>query len=117
MSSQHRHIPPLQVRERAACMCDHGDVCSSFAPGHALHLIQSRLASATPSDWSDAIVEWVDASSGSIVVRGLEEGAAPVALWNGAGAALVLAPGTPVALHDRYHVLAVGRERFNILRG
>jgi hypothetical protein len=98
-------------------MCDHGDVCSSFAPGHALHLIQSRLAAATPSDWADAIVESADASSGVIVVRGLSDGAAPVALWNGAGAAVVLTPGTPVALHERYHVLAVGRERFNILRG
>jgi hypothetical protein len=117
VSSQHRHIPPLQVRERAACMCDHGDVCSSFAPGHALHLIQSRLASATPSDWADVIVESVDPAAGVIVVRGLDGGGAPLSLWNGAGAAIVLTPGTPVALHERYHVLAVGRERFNILRG
>ena len=80
MSIPRPHNLPLEVQERAACMCDHGDVCSSFAPGHALHLIQSRLASATPSDWS-------------------------------------VAPGSPVALHGRYNVLAVGRERFNILRG
>lgn len=116
MSSQHRHFPPLEVRERAACMCDHGDVCSSYAPGHALHLIQSRLASATPSDWVDAIVESTDALSGVVIVRDLAD-AAPIALWNGAGAARTLAPGTPVALHERYHVLAVGGERFNILRG
>lgn len=116
MSSQNRQIPPLEVRERAACMCDHGDVCSSYAPGHALHLIQSRLASATPSDWADAIVESADASSGVIVVRAFSD-AAPIALWNGAGAARALAPGTPVALHERYHVLAVGGERFNIFRG
>jgi hypothetical protein len=97
-------------------MCDHGDACSSFAPGHALHLIQSRLASATPSDWADAIVEAADAASGVIIVRTFAD-AAPVALWNGAGAAAVLTPGAPVALHERYHVLAVGAERFNILRG
>ena len=115
MSSQQRPFPPLEVRERATCMCDHGDACSSFAPGHALHLIQSRLAAATPSDWSDAIVEAADAASGIILVRGLDDDE-PVALWNGAGAALVLTAGTPVALHGRYHVLAVGRERFNILR-
>ena len=42
--------------------------------------------------------------------------AAPVALWSAAGAAADLAPGAPVALHERYHVLAVGRERFNIQR-
>lgn len=96
-------------------MCDHGDVCSSFAPGHALHLIQSRLAAATPSDWADAVVEHADPASGVILVRGLADDA-PIALWNGAGAARLLTPGTPVAVHERYHVLAVGRERFNVLR-
>ncbi|WP_235007889.1 hypothetical protein [Microbacterium timonense] len=116
MSSPHRHIPPLEVRERAACMCDHGDVCSSFAPGHALHLIQARLAAATPSDWSDAIVEASDPRSGFVIVRTLADGAA-IALWNGTGAAAAATPGTPVALHERYHVLAVGGARFNVLQG
>ena len=116
MSSPQRHNPPVEVRERAACMCDHGDVCSSFAPGHALHLIQSRLAAATPSDWADAFVESADASTGVIVVRTFAD-SARVALWSAAGAAIDLAPGSPVALHERYHVLAVGRERFNIQRG
>jgi hypothetical protein len=102
----------LQVRERAACMCDHGDVCSSFASGHALHLIQARLASATPTDWIDGIVESADAASGDLVVRDLE-GAAHT-LWNGSGAALEAGVGTPVALHRRYHVLAVGRTQFNV---
>ncbi|MCW3494776.1 hypothetical protein [Microbacterium sp. SSM24] len=115
MSSQQRQIPPLEVRESATCMCDHGDACSSFAPGHALHLIQSRLAAATPSEWSDAIVEHADAASGVVLLRTLADGE-PVAVWNGAGAALVLTPGAPVSLHERYHVLAVGRERFNVLR-
>lgn len=116
MSSPHRHYPPVEVRERVACMCDHGDVCSSFAPGHALHLIQSRLAAATPSAWADAIVESADAATGVIVVRTLTD-SAPIALWSAAGAAESLAPGAPVALHERYHVLAVGGERFNVLRG
>jgi hypothetical protein len=116
VSSPHRHIPPLEVRERAACMCDHGDACTSYAPGHALHLIQARLASATPSDWADAIVEAADGRSGFVIVRTLDDGSA-VALWNGAGAAARLVVGTPVALHERYHVLAVGGERFNVLRG
>lgn len=114
MSSQPRHIPPLEVRERVACMCEYGAACSSFAAGHALHLIQSRLAAATPSGWSDAIVESADSASGQVLVRALADGE-PIALWSGAGAALVLAPGAPVSLHGRYHVLAVGRERFNVL--
>ena len=116
MSSPQRQNPPAEVRERSACMCDHGDVCSSFAPGHALHLIQSRLAAATPSAWADAIVESADAATGVIVVRTFAD-ATPVALWSAAGAAAQLSPGSPVALHERYHVLAVGRERFNVLPG
>ncbi len=115
MSSPHRHIPPLEVRERAACMCDHGDTCSSFAAGHALHLIQARLAAATPSDWVDAIVDAADARSGFLILRTLTGEA--IALWNGVGAAGRVSAGTPVALHERYHVLAIGSERFNVLRG
>ena len=116
MSRPQQHNTPVEVRESVACMCDHGDACSSFAPGHALHLIQARLASATPSDWADAIVEAADARSGFVIVRTLE-GTESISLWNGTGAAAQLAPGTPVALHERYHVLAVGSARFNVLRG
>lgn len=75
MSTPLPHLSPLEVTERAACMCDHGDVCSSFAPGHALHLIQARLAAATPSDWVDGIVEHADAVTGELRVRTLEGGA------------------------------------------
>lgn len=106
------HLSPVEVTERAACMCDHGDVCSSFAPGHALHLIQARLAAATPSDWVDGIVEHADAVTGELRVRTLE--GEEWALWSAQGAALEAAPGSPVALHRRYHVLAVGRVRFNV---
>ena len=116
MSTPHRHLPPLQVRERAACMCIHGESCSSFAPGHALHLIQARLSSATPSEWVDAIVESTDAENGVVFVRTLVEGER-VELWNGSGAAREAVTGAPVALHGRYDVLAVGSLRFNILRG
>lgn len=112
MSTPLNHLSPLSVRERAACMCQHGDRCSSFAPGHALHLIQARIASATPAEWVDGIVESADATSGELVVRTLDGPAH--ALWNGSGAALEASPGTPVALHARYGVLAVGRTQFNV---
>lgn len=115
MSSQPARIPPLEVREAATCMCSHGHDCSSFAPGHALHLIQSRLASATPSEWVDAIVDHVDEESGTIVVRTLEDDQ-PIALWSGAGAATAVAAGSPVAVHARYHVLASGPRWFNVSR-
>ncbi|MFF5624118.1 hypothetical protein ACFY5A_02060 [Microbacterium sp. NPDC012755] len=112
MSTPLNRLSPLPVRERAACMCQHGDVCSSFASGHGLHLIQARLASATPAEWVDAIVEQSDADSGELVVRTLDGEAH--SLWNATGAALEAAAGTPVALHVRYGVLAVGRTQFNV---
>ncbi|KRA23045.1 hypothetical protein ASD65_00395 [Microbacterium sp. Root61] len=114
MSSPHSHIPPVPVRERAACMCVHGESCSTFAPGHALHLIQTRLVSATPSEWVDAIVESVDAAS--VTLRTVAD-ASLVEVWNGDGAGAQLLPGAPVALHERYHVLAVGARWFNVLLG
>ena len=112
VSTPLNRLSPLPVRERAACMCQHGGRCSSFAPGHALHLIQARIASATPSEWIDGIVEWADAGNGDLVVRGLD-GAAH-ALWNASGASLEATPGTPVALHARYGVLAIGRTQYNV---
>ena len=112
MSTPLNRLSPLPVRERAACMCSHGDRCSSFAPGHALHLIQARIASATPSEWVDGLVESADTLSGDLVVRTLDGDAHE--LWNGFGAALEATPGTPVALHARYGVLSVGRTQFNV---
>jgi hypothetical protein len=97
-------------------MCVHGESCSSFAPGHALHLIQARLSSATPSEWADAIVESADAATGVVVLRTVSDGTR-IELWSGSGAAHDVASGTPVALHGRYDVLAVGSLRFNVLRG
>ena len=112
MSTPLNRLSPLPVRERAACMCSNGGRCSSFAPGHALHLIQARIASATPAGWIDALVESADSTSGDLVVRTLDGEAH--ALWNGSGAALEAAPGTPVALHARSGVLSVGRTQFNV---
>ena len=114
MSSPHFHTSPAPVRERAACMCATGGACSSFAPGHALHLIQVRLAAATPTEWSDGIVESADATTGDLVVRTLDGDA--VRLWNASGASSAAAVGTPVAVHARYDVLAVGSRRFNCLK-
>ena len=38
-------------------------------------------------------------------------------LWNASGAALEAPAGTPIALHVRYGVLAVGRAQFNVALG
>ena len=113
MSTPRNRLETTPVRQGAVCMCVHGRACSSFAPGHAVHLIQARLASATPGEWLDAIVTTVDASEGSLLLHTLD--GAPLALWSGAGAAHHLVPGTPVACHPRYHALSVGGHLCNCL--
>ncbi|WP_311258661.1 hypothetical protein [Microbacterium sp. WCS2018Hpa-9] len=115
MSTPLNHLSPLSVRERSACMCRHGFACSSFEAGHALHLIQARIASATPSEWADAIVEHADVSTGDLIVRTLD--GTTHTLWNASSAALEAPVGTPIALHARYGVLAVGRTQFNVALG
>ncbi|MFJ4046356.1 hypothetical protein ACIPV2_11480 [Microbacterium sp. NPDC089987] len=114
MNTPPTRLSPLEVRERAACMCDHGDVCSSYAPGHALHLIQARMASATPLGWTDAVVETADAASGVLRLRTLDGDL--LSVWSAGGAALEAPAGTPVALHTAYDVLAVGRALYNVAR-
>jgi hypothetical protein len=114
VTSPQTRLSPLEVTESAACMCDHGFACSSFAPGHALHLIQARLASATPLGWTDALVEAADAASGVLDLRTLD--GESITVWNAGGAALEAAVGTPVALHRDYHVLAVGSVQYNVAR-
>ena len=114
MSTQRDRLTPVSARQAAVCMCSQGAPCSSFAPGHAVHLIQARLVSATPREWVDAIVEHSDAQDGVVVVRTLDDGSA-LTLWNATGAVASVSAGAPVALHARYHVLAVGQgERFNV---
>ncbi|MGB3731879.1 hypothetical protein [Microbacterium sp.] len=114
MTSPQTRLSPVEVTERAACMCDHGYACSSFAPGHALHLIQARLASATPQGWADALVDAADAASGVVTLRTLD--GESITVWNAGGAALEVIAGTPVALHRNYHVLAVGTALYNVAR-
>ncbi|GAA1641089.1 hypothetical protein [Microbacterium flavum] len=113
MSTPQNRLTPTPVRQDAVCMCVHGSACSSFAPGHAVHLIQARLASATPAEWRDAIVTATDAADGTLTLHTLEGDA--LVLWNGAGAAAAGAVGTPVAYHERYHTLAIGTRLFNAL--
>ncbi|WP_409048557.1 hypothetical protein AB2L57_08315 [Microbacterium sp. HA-8] len=113
MSYQDRPASPLQVRERAVCMCEIGASCTSYEPGHAVHLIQRRLVAATPGEWVDAIVESVDTAAGVVRVRDVFD-QAPRTLFSAAGAANAVRVGEPVAVHPRYHVLARGAQRFNV---
>lgn len=112
MTTSAARTPAREVRERATCMCGLGGACSSFAPGHALHLIQARLASATPSQWVDATVTTADTASGLITLHTL--GGESHTVFSATGAAVEAPAGTPVTLHGRYHVLAIGRTLHNV---
>ncbi|VXB68489.1 conserved hypothetical protein [Microbacterium sp. 8M] len=114
MTTPRAQLSPVPARQAAACMCHHGDVCSSFAPGHALHLIQARLAAATTAGWTDALVSDVDRSAGIVEVVTLDGEA--LSLWNAGGAALEVELGQPVAVHTRWDVLAIGALRYNVAR-
>lgn len=70
----------------------------------AVHPIQLRVALATPSGWTDAIVTWAAASAAE--VRTLD--GEIVVIVNPRRDLADLEPGTPVALHRLYGVLATG---------
>lgn len=84
------------------------------APGHALSLIQQRLASATPGKWADAVVVAVSAA-GWIEVAVLADDST-LMLWNHGDHTGALRIGDPVAVHSVYDVLAVGGAKYNVLR-
>ncbi|WP_433674351.1 hypothetical protein [Microbacterium gorillae] len=92
--------------------CEHGAMCVHDRSGHGLTGIRLRLALATRSGWRDAVVESVDAD-GWIDLRLVADGDL-VRVWNHADLSEVLALGEPVALHERYEVLAAGSLHLNI---
>jgi len=85
---------------------------SAFQPGFGLHPIMERAAGATSRQWRDAFVETAHAS-GDIVLRTLEDGRI-IRTWNHLDNTHVIAVGEPVAVHERFGVLAVGRVRLSV---
>jgi hypothetical protein len=100
------------TRYTASCDCEFGMECMTFAPGHALPLIQDRLASATASKWRDAVVAEVADDGWTRLVTIDDQ--AQVWVWNHASAEPTISEGEPVAIHALYNVLAVGRTRLNV---
>jgi hypothetical protein len=101
------------VHEVMQCERAPGDSCLSRSAGHAMHALQERVTSATPSRWRDGIVSHVTAG-GWIGIDLLETGET-VWVWNHADRTASVAAGQPVALHALYHALAIGQERINVL--
>ncbi len=91
--------------------CERASECRSDRPGHGLHVMQQRLAAATPGKWLDAIVVDVDDAGFATLVT-LDGDARSV--WHHDGFGGAVAAGDPVALHGVYGVVAVGAARFSV---
>jgi len=99
----------IQQPPRNAHLGQHGagsGRMSAFDDGNELHPIIRRAALATASQWVDALVVRADADGHVSLVR-LDDGA-PESRWHHDDLSGVLTPGTPVALHSVYGVLALG---------
>lgn len=88
-------------------------VCGLQSAGHQMFPLQGRASAATPSSWQDALVR--EASDSGWVALELVENEQVLRVWNHSAALTSLRSGTPVALHGRYHLLAYGDQRFNVL--
>ncbi|TAL41964.1 MAG: hypothetical protein EPN91_09550 [Salinibacterium sp.] len=93
--------------------CTGVDECRATEVGHGTGFMQIRLASATPSQWRDSLVDAVTAD-GWVELTTIDD-QARIAVWNHADLGTQLKPGDPVAVHGLYGVLAVGSERFNVV--
>lgn len=92
--------------------CERGAMCVHDRAGHGLGALQLRLALATPSGWRDALV--AGTSEDGWVTLQLWDSGETVRVWH--HATVELAAGAPVALHDRYAVLAAGVLKLNVAR-
>lgn len=94
----------------AECALEAGEMCPDTRPGHCVHRMQRRLASATPSLWQDAIVAAID-GHGRVDLALLD--GRIVRVWN--HSPRLVAVGEPVALHPLYHLVRAGSLNVNVL--
>jgi hypothetical protein len=96
----------------AATACERGEMCVDDRPGHAVTLMRLRLAHLDADGWSDAVV--VSAGHDGTVELRRWSGAGTVRVWHHVDRSDLLTPGSPVSLHARYGLLAVGGDRLNV---
>ena len=76
--------------------------CQSYRAGHNVHFIQARLTGQAPWGWRDATVTAID---GLTVNLAYVEAGTEIRLWHHRDLSSVLRIGSPVRLHEQYHVL------------
>lgn len=82
---------------------------TNYHPGYAMHFIQARLAATTPWGWRPAILTAVDGGHGTASYF-QEQGT--VTFWH--HRPLHAEPGTPIRVHERYHVLEISDAWLNV---
>jgi hypothetical protein len=102
---------PSPTAKDALLRAASGQGAEMFDDGYALHPIARQAAIATPSHWEDAFV--VSASEDGWIELADLDGRA-IRCWHFDDLRSVLTPGSPVAVHSLYGVLAVDDELLNV---
>lgn len=107
--------PIALLQQTVSTACEQGMMCVHDRPGHNLGAIQLRLATVAASGWVDAVVRSVG-DDGWLELERWTDGSS-ITAWHHTPLEGRLVPGSIVAVHDRYAVLASGTERLNVAFG
>jgi hypothetical protein len=77
--------------------------CVAYRPGHMVHVIQANLVGHSPWGWRDSVIASVS-PDGWIEIDYIAD-SGRVRAWHHEDLAELLAPGTPVRIHEEFHVL------------
>ncbi|NUT58410.1 MAG: hypothetical protein HOQ00_06135 [Agromyces sp.] len=85
--------------------------CRSFLPGHQMHPIHAGAVGRTPEGWRDGVITTID--DGVVTIDYLLEDASTV-VWYHRDVRGSVRMGEPVAVHEQYHALQIGRRLLNV---
>lgn len=77
--------------------------CRSYAPGHNMHAIHAKHVGLSPWGWRDAVIASLTPDGWIAINYVTEDGGA--LLWNHADLSRLVAPGSPVRVHEGLHAL------------
>lgn len=92
--------------------CTAGARCRSYTPGHLVHQIHVNQLRQAPEGWRDAVVVSIDEHN--VAALDYDTGEGTCTLWHHHDLSVMCPPGTAVMVHERWHVLAVGRVVVNV---